>query len=324
MSIDMKANQSFYETTELTDLAGKPPTAVPYKPQLEANIEAPNYFANKALMSQILGIILLIPATPLIVLLAIIMRCTSPGPGLFKQTRVGRWGQEFTMYKIRTMFQNAEKASGPVWCRPSDSRITCFGRLLRFLHLDELPQLINIARGEMDLIGPRPERPEFVDKLVRKIPDYAERLAVLPGVTGLAQINLPPDETTDCVRRKLVLDIEYIETASWGLDLRILICTVLRMVGIRHGHAVNLLKLARSVPRMDKHSLPSNEAEPYYSDLCTPGNGNGQALLQEGFANEKHSSSIGSIPHLTEPPLDAQISACSSTAGDPLDDIGLK
>ncbi len=159
------------------------------------------------------------------------------------------------MYKIRTMYLDAEKASGPVWCRPADSQITYCGRLFRFLHLDDLPQLINIARGELDLLGPRPERPEFVDKLVKEIPDYVERLAVLPGVTGLAQINLSPEETTDCVRRKLALDIQYIKMADWGLDLRILVCTVFRMCGIRNGHAVKLFKLARAVPQVEKPPL---------------------------------------------------------------------
>jgi lipopolysaccharide/colanic/teichoic acid biosynthesis glycosyltransferase len=195
---------------------------------------------------QALGLLLLIPALPIIFLLVVLVRCTSAGPGIYGQTRVGRRGHPFTMYKIRTMHQDAEAASGPTWCLPGDSRITCVGRVLRFLHLDELPQLFNIIRGEMDLIGPRPERPIFVDKFVEEIPDYAERLAVLPGVTGLAQINLPPDETTDCVRRKLALDLEYIQTATFSLDLRILACTALRMMGIRHGHAVNLFKLNRS------------------------------------------------------------------------------
>jgi hypothetical protein len=119
--------------------------------------------------------------------------------------------------------------------------------VLRLLHLDELPQLINVARGEMDLIGPRPERPVFVARLARSIPNYCRRLEVLPGVTGLAQVNLPPDESLECVRRKLVLDCEYVRTAGLGLDLRILACTLLRMLGIRHGRAVRWLWLERAV-----------------------------------------------------------------------------
>lgn len=211
-----------------------------------------NYFARKKFFMRVLGLLLLVLFLPIILLVMLAVRLTSPGPALFRQARVGKEGREFTMYKIRTMYQDAEKESGPVWCQPADARITCLGRVLRFLHLDELPQLFNVARGEMDLIGPRPERPVFVEKLVEEVPGFAERLAVLPGVTGLAQINLPPDETTDSVRRKLSLDLEYIQTASLGLDTRILLCTALRMIGIRHGRAVQWLRLNRNVRQLEK------------------------------------------------------------------------
>jgi hypothetical protein len=151
------------------------------------------------------------------------------------------------MYKIRTMYVDAESVTGPTWSVPGDSRITPLGRVLRLLHLDELPQLINVARGEMDLIGPRPERPQFVKWLASEIPTYRDRWRVLPGVTGLAQINLPPDESLDCVRKKLSLDCKYIDSAGIGLDLRILMCTFLRMLGIRHGRAVRWLGLTYHV-----------------------------------------------------------------------------
>lgn len=205
------------------------------------------YFALKAWPTRIIGAILLVFSAPVILLLILIVRMTSPGPGLYRQTRTGKGGSEFHMYKIRTMYQDAESLSGPTWCKPGDSRITPVGRILRLLHLDELPQLLNIVRGEMDLIGPRPERPAFVELLAREIPNYRDRLGVLPGVTGLAQINLPPDETLDCVRKKLVLDRDYIRSASPSLDLRILICTSLRMLGIRHGRAVRMFRLEREV-----------------------------------------------------------------------------
>lgn len=191
--------------------------------------------------------VLLALASPIILLLVAIVRCTSPGPGLYRQTRTGKDGIEFGMYKIRTMYQDAEAVSGPTWCKPGDSRITPVGRILRLLHLDELPQLINIVKGDMDLVGPRPERPAFVEMLAREIPHYRDRLQVLPGVTGLAQVNLPPDETINCVRKKLVLDRDYIRTACLNLDVRILICTSLRMLGIRHGRAVRWLHLERHV-----------------------------------------------------------------------------
>lgn len=212
-----------------------------------SNIQS-NYFALKAWPTRIIGLVLLVLAAPAILLLLLIVRATSSGPGLYRQTRIGRHGKEFRMFKIRTMYQDAESVSGPTWCKPGDTRITPIGRILRLLHLDELPQLINIVNGEMDLIGPRPERPAFVETLSREIPNYRDRLEVLPGVTGLAQINLPPDETLNCVRKKLVLDRDYIRHANISLDMRILACTCLRMLGIRHGRAVRWLRLERQVP----------------------------------------------------------------------------
>jgi hypothetical protein len=116
-----------------------------------------------------------------------------------------------------------------VWARTRDPRVTLVGRILRKLHLDELPQLFNILKGEMSLVGPRPERPEFVQMLARKIPGYSNRLLVLPGVTGLAQVNLPPDTDLDSVRRKLVLDLEYVRRASLPMDLALMIGTAARM-----------------------------------------------------------------------------------------------
>jgi hypothetical protein len=170
------------------------------------------------------------------------------------------------MFKIRTMYQDAESISGPTWCKPGDSRITPIGRVLRLLHLDELPQLINIVNGEMDLIGPRPERPAFVEMLALEIPHYRERLQVLPGVTGLAQINLPPDETLNCVRKKLMLDRDYIRNAGLSLDIRILICTSLRMLGIRHGRAVRWFRLERQIPAAfeatGKSQRPAQRGQP--------------------------------------------------------------
>jgi lipopolysaccharide/colanic/teichoic acid biosynthesis glycosyltransferase len=214
---------------------------------MKPGIEASRYFEHKAWPTRILGTVLLVLAAPAILLLVLIVRLTSPGPGLYRQARTGHGGKEFMMYKVRTMYQDAEKLSGPTWCMPGDSRITPLGKVLRFLHLDELPQLINVARGEMDLVGPRPERPCFVRWLANEIPNYKDRLLVLPGITGLAQVNLPPDEELESVRNKVVLDRDYITSASFGLDLRIFMCSFLRMFGIRHGRAVSWLRLARQV-----------------------------------------------------------------------------
>lgn len=229
-------------------------------------ISIAKYFAIKAWPTRAVGAVLLVIAAPLILVLVAIVRFTSAGPGLYRQTRTGKQGKEFRMFKIRTMYQDAESVSGPTWCRPGDSRITPVGRVLRLLHLDELPQLLNIVRGEMDLIGPRPERPAFVEVLAREIPNYRDRLQVLPGVTGLAQVNLPPDETLDCVRKKLVLDRDYIRTASASLDMRILFCTTLRMVGIRHGRAVRWLGLERQVSVPPEANGKLAQSAPYRAE----------------------------------------------------------
>lgn len=177
--------------------------------------------------------LLLLASSPLLLLLMGAVRITSPGPAVYRQTRVGRGGKIFNVYKLRTMRHDAERTSGPVWCERNDPRITWLGKLLRKTHLDEFPQLVNVLRGEMALIGPRPERPEFVERLAIEIPGYMERLTVLPGVTGLAQINLPPDTDMMSVRRKLVLDCEYIRASSPLLDSRIFACTLLRLLGIK-------------------------------------------------------------------------------------------
>jgi lipopolysaccharide/colanic/teichoic acid biosynthesis glycosyltransferase len=210
--------------------------------------EVPVYFRSKGVWIRLLAGLLLVVFCPIILLTALLVRLTSPGPALFRQTRLGKDGRLFDVLKIRTMYHDAEKLSGPALCLPGDSRITPIGRLLRFLHLDELPQLINVLRGEMCLVGPRPERPEIIarHKLREIVPGFDERTKVLPGVTGLAQINLQSDQTAECVIRKVQLDLEYIASANASMDLRILLCTAMRMVGIRHGRAARLLSLQRS------------------------------------------------------------------------------
>ncbi len=194
--------------------------------------QAAAYLRWQPVVDRLLAAILLVPAIPVIALLLALVKLSSRGPALFRQVRVGRHGRTFLMYKIRTMRQDAEAATGPVWTAVNDPRVTCVGRLLRALHLDELPQLFNVLKGEMALVGPRPERPEFTQMLAREIPGYLGRLAARPGITGLAQINLPPDTDLDSVRRKLVLDLQYVERAGLLLDLRIMGCTLLRMFGI--------------------------------------------------------------------------------------------
>jgi lipopolysaccharide/colanic/teichoic acid biosynthesis glycosyltransferase len=205
------------------------------------------YFGWKAVFDRTLAALLLAPGLPIIGLLVALVRLTSRGPGIFRQVRVGQHGRKFMMYKIRTMRSNAEAASGPVWTQHHDPRVTLVGRVLRKFHLDELPQLLNVVKGEMSLVGPRPERPEFVHVLSEAIPNYQSRLAVRPGVTGLAQLNLPPDSDLHSVRRKLVLDCEYIRQAGPWLDLRLFACTGLRMLKVPEGWSLRLFGLHRDV-----------------------------------------------------------------------------
>ena len=211
---------------------------------------------------RLLGGVLLICFAPVILVCAILVRLTSRGPALYRQIRLGKNGRPFEILKIRTMSCDAETESGAVLCAAGDARITPVGRALRFLHLDELPQLVNVMRGDMCLVGPRPERPEIIAKhrLDEYVPGFAERMQVLPGVTGLAQINLPADVSADCVIPKVMLDREYVATASAALDLRILACTALRMLGLRYGRAARLFGVGRKIQL--RETLRKREVKP--------------------------------------------------------------
>jgi lipopolysaccharide/colanic/teichoic acid biosynthesis glycosyltransferase len=180
-----------------------------------------------------LAAVLAVVTLPLLAFCIVLVRLTSRGPAVYTQTRVGKGGRVFTLYKIRTMYHDCEKHSGPTWCKPRDPRITPLGRVLRKLHLDELPQLWNVLKGDMNLIGPRPERPEIVAKLRSSIPGYDRRHAVKPGITGFAQIHLPPDTCLRSVKNKLVYDLYYIRHRSAGLALLILAATALKLVGLK-------------------------------------------------------------------------------------------
>jgi lipopolysaccharide/colanic/teichoic acid biosynthesis glycosyltransferase len=181
------------------------------------------------------ALVLAVFALPVVLLAALVVKLTSKGPAFYTQVRVGRNGRPFTIVKIRTMVDNCESLTGPRWSIPGDPRVTRVGWFLRQSHLDELPQLWNVLRGEMSLIGPRPERPEFVPELERSLPAYRQRLAVRPGVTGLAQVQLPPDSDLASVRRKLAHDLFYIRQMSPWLDLRLLVCTAFYALGFPFG-----------------------------------------------------------------------------------------
>jgi lipopolysaccharide/colanic/teichoic acid biosynthesis glycosyltransferase len=175
---------------------------------------------------------ILAASAPTLLVIAALVKLTSRGPVFYKQTRLGRNGRLYYIYKIRSMVRDSERLTGPCWSTPRDPRVTPIGRFLRSTHLDELPQLWNVLRGDMSLVGPRPERPEFLDELEKAYPRYRERLAVRPGLTGLAQVQLPPDSDLTSVRRKLVCDLYYVEHVGPTLDLQILLTTPLYLLGI--------------------------------------------------------------------------------------------
>jgi len=167
--------------------------------------------------------------------LALANRLGSPGPLFYRQARVGRRGQPFQVLKFRSMIPDAEAASGAVWAADNDPRITAVGRFLRRTRLDELPQVINVLRGEMSLIGPRPERPEFVEQLAHSIPFYRARHSVRPGLSGWAQVQYRYGNTADDSRIKLEYDLYYVKHASFLLDLRIALQTIGVMLAFK-GH----------------------------------------------------------------------------------------
>ena len=197
-------------------------------------IMSPAAMLAKRVIDIVLAIVSLIVFSPLIVISVIIIKLSSKGPAFYKQERVGRKGKEFVMYKLRTMQVGAEE-EGPQWSGGNDPRVTGIGRFLRRSRLDELPQMINVLKNEMSIVGPRPERPYFVDLLKKEIPYYYKRMLVKPGITGWAQVKHKYDTSVDDVRSKLQYDFFYIENMSLKLDLKIMANTVfvmLRMKGV--------------------------------------------------------------------------------------------
>lgn len=180
----------------------------------------------KRLIDIVVSFVVLVLGLPLLLLIALAIRLDSRGPALYIQQRVGRGGRLFTLYKYRSMVHQAEADTGPIWADKNDPRITRVGRFMRRLHLDELPQFINILRGDMSLVGPRPERPSFVEQFRNAIPLYERRLNVKPGITGWAQVKHKYDESLTDVMDKLRYDLFYLENMSLALDLKIILSTV--------------------------------------------------------------------------------------------------
>jgi len=181
-------------------------------------------------MDIVISLLCILLTLPLCLLIIVLIKMDSPGPAIYKQQRVGRFGKLFTIYKFRTMYQDAEKHSGPVWANENDPRITKVGYWLRKLRLDEIPQCWNVLKGEMSLVGPRPERPYFVEKFKNKIPLYVRRLRVRPGITGWAQVKWKYDSSLEDVEEKIKYDLFYVENISLRMDFKILINTAMTVI----------------------------------------------------------------------------------------------
>jgi lipopolysaccharide/colanic/teichoic acid biosynthesis glycosyltransferase len=189
------------------------------------------YQATKAVLDWIVAFTLLVLTLPLLLGAMALVALTSPGGAIYSQVRIGKNGRPFRIYKIRTMVADSE-ANGAQWSLPGDARITRVGKWLRRTHLDELPQLWNVLLGDMSLIGPRPERPEFVPGLALDIPLYRDRHRVRPGVTGFAQVQLPADTDISSVRVKTAYDLYYVDNIGFWFDFRIYAATFLKMLGV--------------------------------------------------------------------------------------------
>jgi exopolysaccharide biosynthesis polyprenyl glycosylphosphotransferase len=184
----------------------------------------------KRVIDIVVSLLLLLIFSPILLLSIILIKMDSRGPILYKQKRVGKNGAIFTIYKFRSMVEDAERVTGPVWADKKDPRVTRVGRVMRKLRIDEFPQLINVFQGYMSLVGPRPERPFFVDQLRNEYPFYVRRLKVKPGITGWAQVKGKYDTTIEDVKEKLEYDLYYIENMSIQLDIKILLFTIYVML----------------------------------------------------------------------------------------------
>lgn len=190
----------------------------------------PAYRFVKRVADVVCAVGLLAVAAPVMGLIALVIKLESPGPALFHQERVGQHGRPFTLLKFRSMRRDAEDGTGPTWARENDDRVTRVGRFLRRSHLDELPQVFNVLRGDVSFVGPRPERPAFVEMLRREIPYYDLRHYVKPGITGWAQVRFPYAGSVEDSYEKLEYDLYYARNASFLFDLNVLFRTAATVV----------------------------------------------------------------------------------------------
>lgn len=203
--------------------------------------------------------------SPFVAIAALMVKLTSRGPVFYSQIRVGLEGRPFRIYKIRSMCQDSEALTGPCWSTKGDPRVTPVGRFLRWSHIDELPQMWNILVGDMSLIGPRPERPELAAGLEKALPNYRLRILIRPGLTGLAQVQLPPDTDLNSVRVKLAHDLCYLEHVSFWLDCRLFVATVFHVLGLPYATTRLVFKL----PGV-KVTDPDDEKDEVKSDVLVP------------------------------------------------------
>lgn len=187
----------------------------------------------KRIIDIVFSILILIVSFPLSLIAAIAIKLTSKGPIFYTQTRVGKNGKLFTIIKFRTMYLGAESDTGPSWADKDDPRVTKVGRILRRFRFDEVPQFINVLKNDMSIVGPRPERPYFVELLKKEIPYYTRRLCVKPGITGWAQVKHSYDSSLDDVKLKLQYDFYYIENMSISLDFKIMLNTIIVILKMR-------------------------------------------------------------------------------------------
>jgi sugar transferase (PEP-CTERM system associated) len=182
--------------------------------------------ATKRVLDVVFSAAGLLLGAPIMLLVALAVRCTSSGPVLYRQRRVGLHGRDFTVQKFRTMREDAESGTGPIWSTANDKRVTSIGGFLRRTRLDEMPQLWNVLRGEMSFVGPRPERPEFVQQLTERIPFYGQRHVLKPGLTGWAQVRYTYGASVEDAIEKLQYDLYYIKNLSIALDVVIVLETI--------------------------------------------------------------------------------------------------
>lgn len=203
------------------DMLGLPVINIRYVPLNNMG----NMFVKRVvdIIGSLFGIII---TSPIMLLSAVLVKCSSPGPVIFKQERVGLHNKPFYMYKFRSMEMQSEKSEKKAWTTKNDPRVTKIGRILRGTSLDELPQLFNILKGDMSLVGPRPERPHFVDKFKEEIPRYMVKHQVRPGLTGWAQVNGYRGDTS--IRKRIEYDLYYIENWTLGMDIKIILMTFLK------------------------------------------------------------------------------------------------